>query len=155
MLSLKDNAMKLATTIGLSFAALLLTVSAPFEFKYLNGLSIDTAKAVATVSLLNDQGELISGVSDEFDGPRLYNIHGFRGDAGQQVSIVLESQDFDTLLLLGDEEAKIIANSNDFNADTTNSRIDIVLPYTGVYGLVVTTYGLEEQGRYQLSVTVQ
>lgn len=152
--------MKLAATVSLSLATLLISLSAPLGLSYLpqSGLSITTTKAVATASIYDVQGSLNTNTSDVIEreqGNHLADFHNFNGTAGQQITISVRSQDFDTLLVLADKDAQALDRSDDISQNDSNSRIDITLPYTGIYHLMVTPYNPGEQGRYRLSVTAQ
>jgi len=92
----------------------------------------------------------------EFDqGNRFAATHVFNGTAGQSVSIALESRDFDPILILIDATGEAIASSDDISATNANARIDITLPITEQYTLLVSSFELEGQGDYRLAVMPQ
>lgn len=71
--------------------------------------------------------------------------------AGQELSLQLQSSDFDTYLVVkrGDE---ILASNDDFRGMTHTSVIgDFVAPTTGTYTVVVASYDEGGRGRYFLS----
>lgn len=81
-----------------------------------------------------------------------YDEYTFSGEAGQQVTITLESQEFDTYLLLGDSNGNLIDSNDDISASNTNSRITATLPSTGIYQIIVNSYSPSDQGDYVLIV---
>lgn len=81
-----------------------------------------------------------------------YQMHTFQGRAGQQVTITLESNEFDTYLALIDSSGNLLDSNDDIGPNNTNSQITITLPYSGDYSIIVNGYGPEDQGRYLLIV---
>ncbi|MBE9110184.1 trypsin-like peptidase domain-containing protein [Nodosilinea sp. LEGE 07298] len=100
---------------------------------------------------LRQQGVL--GPSDRTlqDGS-YYQEFTFRGRAGQNVLIRLESPDFDTYLILVDDARNRVGENDDANPDTTNSQLAVQLPRDGTYSVLVNSYQQGERGRYLLTV---
>jgi hypothetical protein len=153
--------MKLFNTVGLSLATLAISIAAPLTVRYVPQsaptFSIAQAQAVASAPLLQVQDRLgpHKRVVEFDEGNRFAAIHHFDGTAGQAVSITLESDDFDTILMLIDSKGEVVASNDDISTTNTNSRIDITLPATERYMLLVTSYELEGQGDYRLAVVPQ
>lgn len=151
--------MKLLNTVGLSLATLAISVAAPLTVRYVpqSVPTFSIAQAVASAPLLQVQDRLgpHKRVVEFDEGNRFAAIHHFDGTAGQAVSITLESDDFDTILMLIDSKGEVVASNDDISATNTNSRIDITLPATERYMLLVTSYELEGQGDYRLAVVPQ
>ncbi|MEM9817582.1 MAG: CHAT domain-containing protein [Cyanobacteria bacterium P01_D01_bin.6] len=101
-------------------------------------------------NLLQVEGSLSDG-DDRLPDLSLYDVHSFQGQAGQSVRISLESQDFDTYLLLYAPSNELIAQ-NDDDGEGTNSEIVLQLPEDGVYQIVTNAYDRTGRGTYQLTV---
>ncbi|MBE9080368.1 PPC domain-containing protein [Romeria aff. gracilis LEGE 07310] len=148
--------MKFSKPVSLSLATLLVSLAAPFGLRQLsNGeVSFSSLKAIAAAPLLqiqdelNEEDELV-----EFDeGNRLVDLHRFDGTEGEAVSISLESQDFDTYLLLSGPDGEVIDSNDDISADNLNSKLELTLPQSGSYRVFVTSVEYEGQGSYELTV---
>ncbi|MBW4515602.1 MAG: trypsin-like peptidase domain-containing protein [Timaviella obliquedivisa GSE-PSE-MK23-08B] len=81
-----------------------------------------------------------------------YQEHTFQGNAGQRVSISLESREFDSYLILLDPDGKKIAENDDASANTMNSALTVTLPSTGTYRIIANTYDSTGRGQYTLSI---
>jgi serine protease Do len=148
--------MKLLSTVGISLATLVISVAAPLTVRYVpqSAPTLSIAQAVASAPLLQVQDRLGSHkrIVEFEEGDRFASTHAFNGSAGQAVAINLESNDFDTILLLINAKGEVIASNDDDGLNTTNSRIDITLPATDTYMVYVTSFEFEGQGSYQLAV---
>ena len=82
----------------------------------------------------------------------LYEEYVFTGQQGQTVAITLNSQDFDAYLLLIDDQGNKIAENDDYAQNGTDAAMQIVLPYTGQYRVIVNAYDQTGQGNYQISI---
>lgn len=78
------------------------------------------------------------------------DTYSFDGEAGQAMTIDLESEDFDTVLLLRGPDGEILTSNDDFGREF-NSRIVIELPETGTYSAVATSFS-NQGGSYQIEV---
>jgi hypothetical protein len=98
-------------------------------------------------------GTLGAGDADLDDG-RLVDAYSFTGRAGEQVSITLRSEDFDTYLFLGRMEGGVFQQleSNDDDDESVNSRIDYTLPADGEYVIHASSFGTGAEGAYVLRV---
>jgi hypothetical protein len=100
--------------------------------------------APGTISM----GETIA--STLTDGP---NAHTFEGQAGQVVTIELDSVDFDAYLQLKDADESELASDDD-GAGNLNALIEnFTLPTDGTYTIVVSSFDNTATGDYSLSLT--
>lgn len=81
-------------------------------------------------------------------GPKEFDIHG---EAGQRVSILLTSEDFDTVVRLEGPDG-VIAENDD--AIETNSQLEVALPASGEYQVVVDGFGGMAEGAFSLSIEI-
>lgn len=87
----------------------------------------------------------------EADGS-LYQEHFFQGNAGQVVTITMESDEFDTYLILVGPDDEVVEQNDDINSRNLNSQISTVLPRTGTYRILANAYDSRGRGRYRLTV---
>lgn len=92
-----------------------------------------------------NQGDLIR------DDSALYREYSFQGQAGQHVSITLDSPDFDAYLLLYSPDGELVEKNDDRNPENTNSTLTLELDRTGEYRVVVST-SKRGQGQFILAV---
>ncbi|MEX0691323.1 MAG: caspase family protein, partial [Gemmatimonadales bacterium] len=83
-----------------------------------------------------------------------YQLWSFRGNAGDQVIIRMESGRFDTFLhlLQGAGLAGETIATDDDGAGGTNSQIAIALPEAGTYTIVANSYAAGATGAYTLNL---
>lgn len=96
------------------------------------------------------QGELARG-DDQLDSGEFVDTYEVQGRAGQPLSVVMRSDDFDTYLMIrgpGD----FSEDNDDGGDDGTNSLLDVRLPVDGAYRITATSYEAGESGRYSLSL---
>ena len=101
--------------------------------------------------ILQQTGSLTPGDELAPDGT-LFDLYTFEGQAGQSVTISLDSQEFDTYLVLVDSTGSVVADNDDIDANTTNSQIITTLPANGTYNIIVNGYSTADQGSYTLTV---
>ncbi|MBC2778720.1 pre-peptidase C-terminal domain-containing protein [Parasphingopyxis marina] len=96
------------------------------------------------------EGELTTG--DSVDGDKqYYDEFRLRADPGAQVSLLLSSDDFDTELRIAMPDGTTLSNDDDHVAsETTNSRLDIVMPAEGVVRVRARSFRAAATGSYQL-----
>ena len=111
----------------------------------------DPIQANPTV-ILEKQGLLSAGDSVLDDGS-LYDAYKFSGSSGQQVTIYLESQDFDPYLILLDPAGRRISENDDISRTNRNSRLVVTLPDTGTYTVVANSYEAGKNGGYRIKVS--
>jgi tetratricopeptide (TPR) repeat protein len=98
--------------------------------------------------LLEQTGTLAEGDASFNDGS-LYDEYFFQGEAGQIVKITLDSEVFDTYLLLESPAGERIA-TNDDSGDGTNAQIVVQLPESGQYRVLVNALDETGRGNYRL-----
>ncbi|NER83547.1 MAG: trypsin-like serine protease, partial [Leptolyngbya sp. SIO1D8] len=101
--------------------------------------------------ILQETGLLAAGDELAPDGT-LFDSYSFEGQAGQVVTITLESQQFDTYLALVDSSGRVVDQNDDISSGNTNSEVTTTLPTSGSYLIIVNGYSTADQGRYTLTV---
>jgi hypothetical protein len=79
------------------------------------------------------------------------DVFVFDGNSGESVDIEMTSSDFDTYLVLITPSGDQIEN-DDYDSQSSRSRIDLALRETGRYSIVTTSYKGHETGDYQLAL---
>ena len=102
--------------------------------------------------LLEVEGVLEEGDRSLEDGS-LYDVYPIEGQAGQTLSIRLESSDFDTFLTLVDAQGQKTAQNDNISTINTDSRLTVTLPANGTYSTVTNAFDKTGRGRYQLTMT--
>jgi CHAT domain-containing protein/tetratricopeptide (TPR) repeat protein len=102
--------------------------------------------------LLDVQGDLSPEDAVLEDGS-FYDLHPFQGQAGQAIAITLQSAEFDTYLIMVNDQGEAIAQNDDISSTNYNSALTLILPADGEYGIVVNSYAAGSTGRYTLTVT--
>lgn len=116
------------------------------------GGTIGLPETAIAQTLLQEQGQLEPGDAVlEADGS-LYDRYSLEGQAGQQITITLESSAFDTYLLLINADGNKIGESDDIDQTNSNSSLTITLPANGTYTIVVNSYDNTGRGSYRLTV---
>ncbi len=103
-------------------------------------------------TLLNQQGELQTGDSVLASDGSLYDEYTFDGMEGQQITITLESSEFDTYLAVFTPDNKLLQEHDDINQNNSNSQITVTLPTSGTYRVIVNAYDSKGKGKYLLKV---
>jgi serine protease Do len=104
-------------------------------------------------------GDLAEGDIQLRDGSYM-DLYAFEGKAGQKVTIDLVSTDFNATLIVhatkdGQPTEKPIAQNDDAGAGNLNSRVNIVLPESGLYFVLANSKDGGEKGKYQISATLR
>ncbi|MBE9080387.1 tetratricopeptide repeat protein [Romeria aff. gracilis LEGE 07310] len=100
----------------------------------------------------------VEGVLEEGDATlnddSLYDRYTIEGQAGQTVAITLESLEFNTFLILRDEQGNELARNDDIDAEAGNyhSFILATLPADGAYEIWANGLNADSRGRYRLVV---
>ncbi|CAD5984469.1 hypothetical protein PCC9214_05267 [Planktothrix tepida] len=102
--------------------------------------------------LLDKQGELQEGDKVLPSDKSLYDEYTFEGQQGQQVTISLESSEFDTYLAVYTPDNQLLQEHDDINQNNSNSQITVTLPKTGTYRVIVNAYDSKGKGKYLLKV---
>jgi hypothetical protein len=103
-----------------------------------------------TAVLLDVQGALEDGDEPSPLEGAVYDMHFFVGRAGQVVRLNLESDEFDTYLVLIGPDGRLVAENDDISPTNLNSAIETTLPSNGNYLVVVTSFAPGERGAYRL-----
>jgi WD40 repeat protein len=121
---------------------------------------IPATKEVLGESVANQQLEHfeIQQVSDEYTGTPHY--WQFDLEAGDAITILLESNKFDPYLILKDNAGKVIASNDDFEEGISNNASirELKVKNEGTYYLVVDrylNYSAAGKGSYALTLTIQ
>lgn len=94
------------------------------------------------------------GFGDGFYGlGQLSDGYTYTWAAGDHVVIALDSNQFDTYLVLRTPSGREIVNDDDPSTGTLNSRIDTVLSESGTFQVVATSYAPGMLGDYRLTIT--
>ncbi|MEC4803447.1 MAG: CAP domain-containing protein [Jaaginema sp. PMC 1079.18] len=105
------------------------------------------------LEILNEQGILEDGDGVYEQDGSLYDVHQFNGKAGQVLTILVKSSEFDTFLAVFDDNDLIIDQNDDLSDTDTNSSVQITLPRDGTYRIFINGYDAGDRGRYQITVT--
>lgn len=101
-------------------------------------------------------GSSVRSALDDRDGRReagqYRDLYVFEGTGGDGVSVRMTSDDFDTYLQVVTPTGEVIDN-DDWQGSLRESRVDLVLPATGRYRLVATSYRAGDSGEYELAVS--
>ena len=113
------------------------------------------AEPAASEVLLEVEGELESGDAVLTDGS-LFDVYIVDGQAGQTISITLESLQFNSYLLVIDHDGETLAENNNVDSaivpNTQNAWLTLTFPKAGQYRLVVNAVHKWGQGSYRLTV---
>lgn len=93
------------------------------------GIGVASLPAQAQSPIVETRGTIVPAES----------VHTFEGQAGQVVTITLDSEDFDPVLSLQTSTGEQIAFNDDFGG-SLNSRIVAELPADGIYRVVARSY---------------
>ena len=95
-------------------------------------------------------GELAASDS-LFGRGQFADTYDYRWSSGERVVISLTSPEFDTYLVVRTPAGREITN-DDEGFGNVNSRLELSVPESGSYQVVVTSYRAQATGRYHLSV---
>jgi Zn-dependent protease with chaperone function len=115
-------------------------------------LNLTKSQSKVVKTLLQKQGNLQPGDLVIADDGSFYDQYTFTGDTNQSIKIYLESQDFDTYMMLLDAEGNKVAENDDGSEDNSNSFLHVTLPQKNTYRVVVNSYGSQNQGKYNFRV---
>jgi hypothetical protein len=101
------------------------------------------------MGVIEDGDEII-----ELDGS-LFDPYVFEGLAGQTVRITAMSSDFDTFLIVYDENGTEMGHSDDVETGNTDSELLLTLPSDGSYIVVVNGLDSTSRGNYRVSVIIE
>ncbi len=115
-------------------------------------LQVKAGESALSSFLLQEENVLGPGAAVLPQDGSLYREHAFEGEAGQTVTVAMESQEFDPYLILLDPDGRVIGQNNDFGADTVNASLTLILPKSGTYRAVANASDSQGQGRYLITV---
>lgn len=110
-------------------------------------VQIQQRPVLSTSGQLSSESETVT--SHYFRQGKAYT---FSGQAGQPIWIQLDSNDFDTYLILQNDRGETIAQDDDGGEEGSNSALRFTLPETGTYRVVVTPFNEGYSGIYNLRV---
>ncbi|MGL5081899.1 MAG: DVUA0089 family protein [Microcoleaceae cyanobacterium] len=102
--------------------------------------------------ILKQEGSLNSGDAVLPSDGSLYDEYTFEGQAGQSVTIRIDSPDFDPYVALFGPNGRLVAENDDASRVDKNAGITVTLPMAGVYRVVVNAYDNTGRGQYLLTV---
>lgn len=102
--------------------------------------------------LLAQQGSLGSGDSILPTDGSLYDEHQFTAEAGDVVSIRLETEAFDPYLFLVGPQGELIAQNDDASDSELAALLVLTLPQTGPYRAIANSYDSTGRGSYRLTI---
>ncbi len=105
-----------------------------------------------TEVLIQEEGFLGQGASVLPSDGSLYREHTFYGEAGQRVTVTMESNEFDTYLILIGPNDQVIEQNDDIGPNNFNSSITVTLPVTGNYRAIANSYDSTGRGSYVIQV---
>ncbi|AKS40440.1 PPC domain-containing protein [Wenzhouxiangella marina] len=120
-----------------------------------SSLGSDSGRFELSVSALsNDVAASISGrlTADSprgYDGTR-YERHEIEGEAGETLTIMLDSDEFDPVLYVSNPDGSNLIRDDD-GGENNNSLAVVSLVEDGVYAIYVTSFS-ESQGAYTLTI---
>ncbi|MFO7546216.1 MAG: PPC domain-containing protein [Trueperaceae bacterium] len=95
------------------------------------------------------EGELTADDGQNFKDGSYLDVYVLYGVAGEQVRLTARSADFDTYLTVYDPMGYVLdANDDDWNGYGSDSALQLDLPETGRYLVIVSGYGPFDMGRY-------
>lgn len=112
-------------------------------------------RTVVVTPGMSVQGRLSSS-DPKLDRGRSYDTYRFEAEAGRQYRVLASSPDFDTVLfVLGEASGTDLKvwSSDDMADGTTDSEIIYTAAASGIYEILVTSFGSGESGRYRLALT--
>lgn len=119
----------------------------------------ERAAPAAPASRAITAGQEVTGELDDDDAVldtdgSYYETWTYRGHAGEQLRINMESDDFDTYLAIGrisNGEFEEIATMDD-GGEGTNTLLEVTLPSDGQYAIRANSYRADMTGEYTLRV---
>lgn len=116
------------------------------------GYTLELSTSGISPILLKEQGTLgpDSQVLQSDGTP--YQEYTFQGRQGQSITVLMESEDFDTFLILVGPDEQVIGQNDDASSGTLNSVLTMTLPATGTYRIIANAYERSGRGTYVVTV---
>lgn len=111
-----------------------------------------SATASEAKTILREEGVLADDAPTLPSDGSLYREYTFEGRAGQPVSIMLESTEFDAYVALFGPNGRLVGENDDFTNSSKNAFLSATLPTNGRYRVVVNSYDASGRGRYVLTI---
>ena len=132
-----------------------LSVSTPCLF---DGEAVDMGTAVTVDESLTtgmnvvEAGAINAGDTVEGNIDSQVSLYTITLDAGQTVTITVSSDDFDTVVIVTNEERIELLGFNADGLDGANSELEFTAPSAGEFVILVGGFGGEATGSYTISV---
>ena len=115
-------------------------------------LAADDCQQLSTLSCGTTQASLSASDCLATDSSR-YRLWQFSGSAGDAVTIEMQSNAFDTFLMLLDPSGKPVVDNDDDVSGNTNSRIAFTLTANGTWTVVANSLTANQAGDYTISLS--
>lgn len=123
------------------------------ELTDLGGGSLaEPANPVAAVTAGETESGTLDASDGAFSGGRYAEAVSIEATAGEQLTVSLLSNDFDTFLVVNGPDGFSVSN-DDAPGMGLNSRVTFTAPSSGTYTAIVTSYGAGATGEYSLRTT--
>lgn len=123
-----------------------------YEAGETGGYTVEIETDAATAESINQQiGGTLTVGDNNYTAGEYVDSYTFEGRPGQSVTIDLQSDEFDTFLILRSPNGEQEFN-DDFNS-TSRSLIETQLSDSGTYEVLVTSYAVNETGTYSLQIS--
>jgi hypothetical protein len=102
------------------------------------------------------QAEL-ADTDPELEDGSYYDLYAYRGRAGEQLTVIMRAEGFDTYLAVGrlvNGEFEALETADDGDGEGTNSRLMITLEEDGEYVIRANSLSAQQTGEYVLLVGV-
>jgi len=83
---------------------------------------------------------------------QLADAYTATGKPGEKLTVRLRSSEFDPYLLILEADQKLLLGQDNDSGGGTSARVEITLPVTGAYTVIVMSHQPKVTGRYQLEV---
>lgn len=113
------------------------------------------AQDALSPAILDVEGALETGDSAIPMDNSLYDEHSFEGQAGQQVTITLESREFDPYLIVFLPSGELLGQVDDISENDLTAQLVVTLPSDGQYTILANAFDDTGRGQYTLTVTAQ
>ena len=99
-----------------------------------------------------ERGLLEEGDRTIAEDGSFYDSYPIQGQAGDSVTVYLESEEFDAFIALVDSKGNIVEQNDDISEENSNSQIQVTIPEDGIYNVIVNAYEEGGKGEYVLTV---
>ena len=104
--------------------------------------------------IVYDERGSLAGGDETLDSGEYADVHTVNVRAGQDISVILTSDDFDTFLGVRPAGGELVQN-DDWEGSSNMSRIDFPNAPAGQLQIVVTSYKAGEKGSYRIQVMTE